>query len=208
MFTKVRVGGSSSRLAVTGVGDKSNTANENGKNVPAAFPLALTEGDEFLVVSESKRGAPEPALEVSWQRANAVDGSLDTNTTAKETQTILDSAKSEPSTTQKPPPLTIATNAPDRIFVGSPFPMICTFKNATPQTQVVRVRVTDASGFVFAGARDEVIQVAPGSEFETSYSCVALKSGALLLPELECTAVRFGKVLTLPKVSRAIYVEP
>lgn len=208
VFTKVRVGGSSSRLAVTGVGDKSNTANENGKNVPAAFPLALTEGDEFLVVSESKRGAPEPALEVSWQRANAVDGSLGTNTTAKETQTILDSAKSEPSTTQKPPPLTIATNAPDRIFVGSPFPMICTFKNATPQTQVVRVRVTDASGFVFAGARDEVIQVAPGSEFETSYSCVALKSGALLLPELECTAVRFGKVLTLPKVSRAIYVEP
>ena len=113
-----------------------------------------------------------------------------------------------PRVTKKAPPITIATDAPPFVTRGVPFPMRIRFSNTTNQGQHIKVRVTDASGFVFAGVRQRSVICAPGSEHELIFVCVALKSGETLLPNVECVVVRFGKTWKPPDVSRAIYVQP
>lgn len=212
LMTRLRVGAAGSRLRVAG-------ADAFGRrSATCFFPVALDEGDEFLHVAESTRGAPAPELSVSWRRAESDELSRDARTVIPSTNPsglgeIGDtgafslpgelSAKTAASSS-----VTVTLTAPPRVRVGVPFSMRVCCSNATAQAQPLRVRVADANGFVFSGSRDFSVTAAPRGEAETAYTLVALRSGEAALPEVEVTAVRLGAALRPPQVARAIYVEP
>jgi hypothetical protein len=211
LMTRLRVGAAGSRLRVAG-------ADAFGRrSATCFFPVALDEGDEFLHVAESTRGAPAPELSVSWRRAESDELSRDARTVipaenpAVGLGEIGDAASSllgEAKTGKAPSSVTVTLTAPPRVRVGVPFSMRVCCSNATSQAQPLRVRVADANGFVFSGSRDFLVTAAPRGDAETAYTLVALRSGEAALPEVEVTAVRLGAALRPPQVARAIYVEP
>ena len=79
---------------------------------------------------------------------------------------------------------------------------------ATALPQPLTVQVADANGFVFAGARNCSLTVAPYATADLSYQLVAIASGEMLLPELVVTAPRFNAQLRPPRESRQVYVKP
>jgi hypothetical protein len=209
LMTRLRVGAAGSRLRVAG-------ADAFGRrSATCFFPVALDEGDEFLHVVESTRGAPAPELSVSWRRAESEQLSRDARTVIPSTNpgerlSIGDAASSllGEAKTVAPSSVTVTLTAPPRVRVGVPFSMRVCCSNATAQAQALRVRVADANGFVFSGSRDFLVTAAPRGDAETAYTLVALRSGEAALPEVEVTAVRLGAALRPPQVARAIYVEP
>jgi hypothetical protein len=104
--------------------------------------------------------------------------------------------------------VTVTLDAPATIRAGSPFHLFLRVRNATDAPQPVTVQVTDAAGFVFAGARSRVAVVAPRSELEVGYALVPVASGEMLLPELVVHATRLEARLAPPKVARAVFVRP
>jgi hypothetical protein len=209
-MTRLRVGAAGSRLRVAG-------ADAFGRrSATCFFPVALDEGDEFLHVVESTRGAPAPELSVSWRRAESDELSRDArtvipSTNPRERLSIGDASGSSlpgEAKTAASSSVTVTLTAPPRVRVGVPFSMRVCCSNATAQAQPLRVRVADANGFVFSGSRDFSVTAAPRGEAETAYTLVALRSGEAALPEVEVTAVRLGAALRPPQVARAIYVEP
>jgi hypothetical protein len=215
VFTKVKLAGSSSsRLEIINAAMAASSSSSPETSRPQ-FPIALDYGDEFTHVSLSNREHTEKGLEVVWRRLESVN-SQETRTTVIPTAENATEADGEvslegfatPRVTKKAPPITIATDAPPFVTRGVPFPMRIRFSNTTNQGQHIKVRVTDASGFVFAGVRQRTVICAPGSEHELIFVCVALKSGETSLPNVECVVVRFGKTWKPPDVSRAIYVQP
>jgi hypothetical protein len=211
LMTRLRVGAAGSRLRVAG-------ADAFGRrSATCFFPVALDEGDEFLHVVESTRGAPAPELSVSWRRAESDELSRDARTVIPAENPlglgeIGDAAFSLPgelsAKTVAPSSVTVTLTAPPRVRVGVPFSMRVCCSNATAQAQALRVRVADANGFVFSGTRECAVTAAPRGDAETAYTLVALRSGEAALPEVEVTAVRLGAALRPPQVARAIYVEP
>mmetsp|Transcript_6954 Transcript_6954/g.28550 ORF Transcript_6954/g.28550 Transcript_6954/m.28550 type:complete len:411 (-) Transcript_6954:62-1294(-) len=210
LMTRLRVGAAGSRLRVAG-------ADAFGRrSATCFFPVALDEGDEFLHVVESTRGAPAPELSVSWRRAESDELSRDArtvipSTNPRERLSIGDASGSSlpgEAKTAASSSVTVTLTAPPRVRVGVPFSMRVCCSNATAQAQPLRVRVADANGFVFSGSRDFSVTAAPRGEAETAYTLVALRSGEAALPEVEVTAVRLGAALRPPQVARAIYVEP
>ena len=208
LMTRLRVGAAGSRLRVAG-------ADAAGRrSATCFFPVALDEGDEFLHVVDSTRGAPAPELSVSWRRAESDELSRDARTVIPVENTsrlsIGDAASSlrGEAKTVAPSSVTVTLTAPPRVRVGVPFSMRVRCSNATSQAQPLRVRVADAAGFVFSGSRECAVTAAPRGEAETAYTLVALRSGEAALPEVEVTAVRLGAALRPPQVARAIYVEP
>jgi hypothetical protein len=203
LMTRLRVGAAGSRLRITGA-DAAGT-----KSATCFFPVALDEGDEFLHVVDSARGAPAPELSVSWRRAESSDElSLSRDACTVIPATAAASQTSASGEETGPAPVTVTLSAPPRARVGVPFEMRARCANATSQAQPLRVRVADAAGFVFSGSRECLVTVAPRAETETAYTLVALRSGEAALPEVEVTCLRLGAALRPPRVARAMVVEP
>ena len=203
LMTRLRVGAAGSRLRITGA-DAAGT-----KSATCFFPVALDEGDEFLHVVDSARGAPAPELSVSWRRAESSDElSLSRDACTVIPATAAASQTSASGEETGPAPVTVTLSAPPRARVGVPFEMRVRCANATSQAQPLRVRVADAAGFVFSGSRECLVTVAPRAETETAYTLVALRSGEAALPEVEVTCLRLGAALRPPRVARAMVVEP
>ena len=203
LMTRLRVGAAGSRLRITGA-DAAGT-----KSATCFFPVALDEGDEFLHVVDSARGAPAPELSVSWRRAELSDElSLSRDACTVIPATAAASQTSASGEETGPAPVTVTLSAPPRSRVGAPFEMRARCANATSQAQPLRVRVADAAGFVFSGSRECLVTVAPRAATETAYTLVALRSGEAALPEVEVTCLRLGAALRPPRVARAMVVEP
>ena len=203
LMTRLRVGAAGSRLRITGA-DAAGT-----KSATCFFPVALDEGDEFLHVVDSARGAPAPELSVSWRRAESSDElSLSRDACTVIPATAAASQTSASGEETGPAPVTVTLSAPPRARVGVPFEMRARCANATSQAQPLRVRVADAAGFVFSGSRECLVTVAPRAATETAYTLVALRSGEAALPEVEVTCLRLGAALRPPRVARAMVVEP
>ena len=198
LMTRLRVNAAGSRLRITDV----DAAGQ--KSAARSFPAALDEGDEFLHVVDSARGAPSPELSVSWRRDESDARVRDARTVIPST---VDSTN-HTSGSSDLPPLTVTLSAPPRARVGAPFEMRARCSNGTSRAQPLHVRVADASGFVFSGSRECWVTVAPRATIETAYTLVALRSGEAALPEVEVTATRLGAALRPPRVARAMYVEP
>ena len=198
LMTRLRVNAAGSRLRITDV----DAAGQ--KSAARSFPAALDEGDEFLHVVDSARGAPSPELSVSWRRDESDARVRDARTVIPST---VDSTKHNSGSLDLPP-LTVTLSAPPRARVGAPFEMRARCSNGTSRAQPLHVRVADASGFVFSGSRECWVTVAPRATIETAYTLVALRSGEAALPEVEVTATRLGAALRPPRVARAMYVEP
>jgi hypothetical protein len=218
VLTTLRVGAASSRLLITGAVAEDDAVRSfpalGGSPPDLDFsPVALGEGDEFVHVVASTRDAPAPALEITWRRAessaNPPHASMkDALTVIPAVPAPLDESKTDSKTDSKPPPVTASLVAPSRVRVGVPFAMRVRLRNDTPEFQRFRVKVVDASGFVFSGSRDFVASAAPRSVAEHTFSVAALRSGEWCLPELEMTALRFDARCRPPKCARVVYVEP
>lgn len=64
--------------------------------------------------------------------------------------------------------------------------------NLTSQPQEVQLSVQEAQGFVFAGSKQQVVNVLPRTTHDVSWTLVAHASGQLQLPVVRVTSSKLG----------------
>lgn len=208
----VRVAAAGSRLSVAGVRALDESRDESHDE---GAPSVLDEGDEYLHVSRGTRGTAPKALEVTWRRVEGRETGEVARTTISthdERKVDVDDARtSRPSTEtsdSKSTPLVVTLEAPAHVAAGRPFHLRVRCRNATALPQPLTLRVADAGGFVFGGARNGAVVVAPRATADLGYVLVPVTSGEMMLPELVVTATRYGAQFRPPRESRRVFVAP
>ena len=102
----------------------------------------------------------------------------------------------------------VTLEAPAHVAAGRPFHLRVRCHNATALPQPLTLRVADAGGFVFGGARNGAVVVAPRATADLGYVLVPVTSGEMMLPELVVTATRYGAQFRPPRESRRVFVAP
>ena len=170
----------------------------------------MDEGDEYLHVTRGTRGTAAKALEVTWRRVEGPETGEDARTTisTEKYDAVDDAVRPAATSDPKSPPLVVTLEAPAHVAAGHPFHLRVRCRNATALPQPLTVRVADAGGFVFGGARNCAVVAAPRATADLGYVLVPVTSGEMLLPELVVTATRYRAQLRPPRESRRVFVKP
>ena len=203
----VRVAAAGSRLAVADVRAPAESRVESRAELA---PSVLDEGDEYLHVTRGTRGTAAKALEVTWRRVEGPETGEDARTTisTEKYDAVDDAVRPAATSDSKSPPLVVTLEAPAHVAAGHPFHLRVRCRNATALPQPLTVRVADAGGFVFGGARNCAVVAAPRATADLGYVLVPVTSGEMLLPELVVTATRYRAQLRPPRESRRVFVKP
>lgn len=105
------------------------------------------------------------------------------------------------------PRVTLTLQAPPSVTSGAPFDLTVRAVNHTPLPQALSFTVGDSHGFLMSGGRSFVVHCMPSADAVAMWRVVAYAAGALRLPEITASVVRYGRSVVVT-ASRGVFVFP